>query len=155
MRRPPRGNPGMQGSLPPAARHLAGPASRPAVRPAGVLVILAFSIFPLLVSAYLALSRFQLGPVAIGCISAAQFREAALRQRAVSLPGRLRGHPLVRLAAAGAVGWFLGRALWLSARGRITAAGLLGRLIGAALLLAILLLFAATWGPVASSAPSG
>jgi multiple sugar transport system permease protein len=115
-----------------------------------VLVILAFSIFPLLVSAYLALSRFQLaaGGYRLRFIGWLNFRRLLFGSEQFHFLGIFVDIPWYGwlLLAAGA--WLLLRGLWRYLRGgRITPAGLLGRLVGVALLSAILLLFAATIGP--------
>ena len=151
-------NLGKQGRLPTGrlATWLDRRADRLFVLPA-VLVILAFSIFPLLVSAYLAVSRFQLaaGGYRLRYIGWLNFRKLLFGSEQFHFLGVFAPVPWYGwlLLAAGA--WFLLRRLVAYLRdGRITAAGILGRLIGAAVLLAILLLFAATLGPGASSAPS-
>jgi multiple sugar transport system permease protein len=115
-----------------------------------VLVILAFSIFPLLVSAYLALSRFQLvaGGYRLRFIGWLNFKKLLFGSEQFHFLGVFAPIPWYGwlLLAAGA--WFPVHRLWAYLRGgRITVAGLLGRLIGVALLGAILLLFAATVGP--------
>jgi multiple sugar transport system permease protein len=142
---------GKQGRLPTGrlATWLDRRADRLFVLPA-VLVILAFSIFPLLVSAYLAVSRFQLvaGGYRLRYIGWLNFKKLLFGSEQFHFLGVFAPVPWYGwlLLAAGA--WFLLRRLVAYLRdGRITAAGILGRLIGAALLLAILLLFAATLGP--------
>jgi multiple sugar transport system permease protein len=115
-----------------------------------VLVILAFSLFPLLVSAYLALSRFQLaaGGYRLRFVGWLNFRKLLLGSEQFHFLGVFVEIPWYGwlLLAIGA--GLLLRGLWryLSAV-RVTLVGLVGRLIGVALLAAILLLFAATIGP--------
>ena len=113
-------------------------------------MILAFSIFPLLVSALSGGLRFQLaaGGYRLRYIGWLNFRKLLFGGEQFHFLGVFAPVPWYGwlLLAAGA--WFLLRRLVAYLRdGRITAAGLLGRLIGAALLLAIFLLFAATLGP--------
>jgi multiple sugar transport system permease protein len=115
-----------------------------------VLVILVFSIFPLLVSGYLALSRFQLvaGGYQLRFIGWLNFRKLLI--------GSEQFHFLGTFAAIPWYGWLLsGVAAALLSRGiagyfrhgTTTMIGVIGRLISAAVLLAIVLLFAATLGP--------
>jgi len=115
-----------------------------------VLVILAFSIFPLLVSAYLALSRFQLtaGGYQLRFVGWLNFRKLLI--------GSEQFHFLGVFAPIAWYGWLLlAAATLLLARrlsiylrqGGATIAGLLGRLISAAVLLGIVLLLAVTIAP--------
>jgi len=115
-----------------------------------VVVILAFSLFPLLVSAYLALSRFQLaaGGYRLRFVGWLNFRKLLFGSEQFHFLGVFVDIPWYGwlLLAIGA--GLLLRGLWrYLRRGRVTVVGLVGRLIGVALLAAILLLFAATIGP--------
>jgi multiple sugar transport system permease protein len=123
-------------------------ASRLFILPA-VLIILAFSIFPLIVSAYLSLARFQLatGGYQITFIGALNYRRL--------LTGSQQFHFLGTFAEIPPLGWMLmaltgtgvAIALWRYTRRRqLTVLGLLGRLITSALALALAVLFAATIG---------
>lgn len=115
-----------------------------------VLVILAFSIFPLLVSAYLALSRFQLvaGGYRLRFVGWLNFKKLLLGSEQFHFLGVFADIPWYGWALLAAVVFLLGRALLRYLKdGRPSLPGLLGRLIGAAVLLAIALLLAATLGP--------
>ena len=114
-----------------------------------VLVILAFSIFPLLASAYMALARFQLAP------GGYRIRFAGLRNFEKLFAGSEQFHFLGVFAAVPWYGWLplagsaflLLRGLWRYGKAGARLGGLLGRLIGAATMLAVVALFAATVGP--------
>jgi multiple sugar transport system permease protein len=123
-------------------------ASRLFILPA-VLIILAFSVFPLIVSAYLSLSRFRLvaGGYQITFVGDLNYRRL--------LTGSQQFHFLGTFAEIPPLGWLLvavaggGAAigLWRYARRRrVTVLGLLGRLIASTLALALAILFAATIG---------
>lgn len=115
-----------------------------------VLMILAFSIFPLLLSAYLAVSRFQLGP------GGYQIRFVGLANFAKLLFGSEQYHFLGVFASIAWPGWLL---LGLVAvlllaglrqyvrRGSVTALGIVGRAICVLLIMSLGLLIAATTGP--------
>lgn len=115
-----------------------------------VVVILAFSLFPLLVSAYLALSRFQLaaGGYRLRFVGWLNFRKLLFGSEQFHFLGVFVDIPWYGwlLLAIGAVLLFRGLRRYLRGS-RLTVVGLVGRLIGVALLAAILLLFAATIGP--------
>jgi multiple sugar transport system permease protein len=115
-----------------------------------VVMILAFSIFPLLLSAYLAVSRFQLGQGGyhIGFVGLANFNKL--------LFGIEQYHFLGVFAPIAWQGWLLLAAVVLLLagalrqfirRGRLTIAGIVGRGICVLLVLALSLLIAATIGP--------
>jgi len=115
-----------------------------------VVAILAFSIFPLLVSAYLAVSRFQLtaGGYQIRYIGWLNFKKI--------LTGSEQFHFLGTFAPIPWFAWilpllallFVGRGLRLYlTTGRVTVLGAIGRAISAALIVALATLIAATCGP--------
>jgi multiple sugar transport system permease protein len=115
-----------------------------------VLVILAFSIFPLLVSAYLALSRFQLvaGGYRLRFIGWLNFRKLLFGSEQFHFLGVFVNIPWYGWAMLAAAGLALVRVLVGYLRSeRPSALGFFGRLISAGLLLAIVLLLAATIGP--------
>lgn len=110
-------------------------AGRLMVLPA-VIVLLCFAIFPLIVSAYLALSRFALAPggFTLKFVGLSNFRKL--------LTGSQQYHLLGTFGAFGPLEWgllglvVLGIAAGLGrylVRGRVTAVGLIGRLISAGL----------------------
>jgi len=112
-----------------------------------VLMILAFSIFPLLISAYLALSRFQLG------IGGYQLRFVGFANFAKLLFGTEQYHFLGVFAPIPWFGWLLlallagmlGASLVRYLRwGPVKIAGLIGRAILMTLILALGLLLAST-----------
>ncbi len=115
-----------------------------------VLMILAFSIFPLLLSAYLALSRFQLGP------GGYQIHFVGLANFAKLLVGSEQYHFLGVFAPIPWQGWLLIAlvAFLLLAslhqyarRGAISVLGVVGRAICVAMIMSLCLLIAATAGP--------
>jgi multiple sugar transport system permease protein len=115
-----------------------------------VLMILAFSIFPLLLSAYLALSRFQLG------IGGYQLHFVGFANFAKLLFGSEQYHFLGVFAPIPWLGWLLLALLaaalsWVIMRylrgGRVRIPGLAGRAILGALILALALLLAVTLAP--------
>ena len=111
-----------------------------------VLAILAFSIFPLLISAYLSLVRFQLEPggYALHFVGWSNYRKLLL--------GSEQFHFLGTFARAGTLRWAIvaiGAAAALAAliryvRNAPSAAGLAGRVVASATLSAILVLLANT-----------
>jgi multiple sugar transport system permease protein len=112
-----------------------------------VLILLCFAIFPLIISAYLALSRFSLaaGGFKLKFIGLANFKKL--------LSGSQQYHFLGTFGPFGLAAWALvivvaGLALFFFARylvsGRAGIIGTVGRLISAAVVLAIAVLFAAT-----------
>ncbi|MGH6945573.1 MAG: carbohydrate ABC transporter permease [Geminicoccaceae bacterium] len=118
-----------------------------------VLAILAFSIFPLLISAYLSLSRFRLAP---GGFSV---RFAGLANYKKLLLGSEQWHFLGRAVAFSALDWLIvilvlgGLIYWLGrylASGRVWLSGLLGRTLLALLLAGLIMLACATTGEGAS-----
>ncbi|MGE0007676.1 MAG: carbohydrate ABC transporter permease [Parvibaculaceae bacterium] len=115
-----------------------------------VVVILAFALFPLIISAYLALSRFALAPggFTLRFIGLANFRKL--------LTGSQQYHLLGAFGSLGAVHWALaGLAaavlLFLLyrylTRGRATVIGTLGRLVAAATAMGLVLLVILTMAP--------
>ena len=115
-----------------------------------VLMILAFSIFPLLLSAYLALSRFQLG------IGGYQLHFVGFANFAKLLFGIEQYHFLGVFVAIPWPGWLLlvvvavllaVTLLHYLRGGRTSVPGLIGRAILVALILALALLLAATLAP--------
>ena len=121
-------------------------AGRLMVLPA-VVVLLCFAIFPLIISAYLSLSRFALAPggFTLKYVGLFNFRKL--------LTGSQQYHLLGTFGAFGPVAWavviiaaalilyLLGRYL---VSGRATVVGTIGRLITASLVMALTLLLAAT-----------
>ncbi|HZP92873.1 MAG TPA: sugar ABC transporter permease [Burkholderiales bacterium] len=114
-----------------------------------VLIILAFSIFPLLVSAYLSLVRFQIAPggYTLHFVGWSNYRKL--------LFGSEQFHFLGTFGEVGALEWTLigAAALWLLAAfvrylrgGAWSLAGLAGRLLATAGLLAVAVLCAYTTG---------
>lgn len=121
-------------------------AGRLMVLPA-VIILLCFAIFPLIISAYLSLSRFALAPggFTLNFVGLANFRKL--------LTGSQQYHLLGTFGAFGAVEWILlalGAALilFLFGRyllsGRATVVGTIGRLITASLAMGLTLLLVAT-----------
>jgi multiple sugar transport system permease protein len=112
-----------------------------------VIVILAFAVFPLIISAYLALSRFALAPggFTLRFIGLANFRKL--------LFGSQQYHLLGNFGALGPVQWILialtaGLLLYFLARyftsGAVTIIGTLGRLITASVAMGLALLVIVT-----------
>jgi multiple sugar transport system permease protein len=115
-----------------------------------VIAILAFSLFPLLVSAYLAVSRFSLaaGGYQIRYVGWLNFKKLLIGSEQYHFLGKFVAMPwyvwLLPLIAVAFAGWRM-RA-YLRA-GQISTAGLIGRLISAATVIGLALLIAATVGP--------
>jgi multiple sugar transport system permease protein len=111
-----------------------------------VLMILVFSIFPLIVSALLALSRVRLqaGGYAVRFVGFANFRKQLFGSEQIHFLGKLGSISLLGWAVAAAVGGLLIWWLVRYVRGPIKVAGLIGRLVTAATLLGVTLMFAAT-----------
>ena len=114
-----------------------------------VLMILAFSIFPLLLSAYLAVSRFQLG------LGGYQIRFVGLANFAKLLFGSEQYHFLGVFAPVAWPGWLLLALLAILVlasfrhylrRGPVNALGVVGRTICVGLIFALGLLIATTAG---------
>jgi multiple sugar transport system permease protein len=112
-----------------------------------VLILLAFAIFPLIISAYLSLSRFKIAPGGF------QLDFAGLRNFAKLLVGSQQYHFLGTFREIGFAGWIfmaivvLGLLLWLGkylTSGRAKFLGLVGRLISASLLTGLALLVSLT-----------
>ncbi|WP_119388369.1 carbohydrate ABC transporter permease [Taklimakanibacter lacteus] len=112
-----------------------------------VLVILAFAVFPLIISAYLALSRFALAPggFTLKFIGLTNFRKL--------LTGSQQYHLLGNFGALGAMQWLLilitaALLLYLLSRyfrsGRVSIVGALGRLLSAGVTMGLVLTAIAT-----------
>ena len=121
-------------------------AGRLMVLPA-VLILLCFAIFPLIISAYLSLSRFAIAPggFTLNFVGLLNFRKL--------LTGSQQYHFLGTFGAFGAVEWVILAAvaallLFLFARyflsGRATILGTIGRLITASLAFGLAIVFTAT-----------
>ena len=113
-----------------------------------VLLILAFSLFPLIISAWLAVSAFRLSPGGydIRFVGLLNFRKMFVGTQQFHLLGTFAaistfGWLLITLASAAAL-LFLWRYL---ARPGVTVLGLLGRLVSVASGLGVVVLFAATF----------
>jgi multiple sugar transport system permease protein len=123
-------------------------ASRLFILPA-VLIILAFSIFPLIVSAYLSLGRFHLvaGGYQITFVGALNYRRLLTGSQQFHFLGTFAQIPPLGWAAVAVAGAGAAVGLWRYTRRRqVTVFGLLGRLLAGALALALAVLFAATVG---------
>lgn len=117
-----------------------------------VLILLGFSIFPMLVSLWLALSRFALAPGGF------ELRFVGLRNFERLLAGSQQYHFLGTFGSLGPAGWGLlgalaAACLWglvaYGRGGRCTVAGFAGRLVAGAACLAL------AWFVVATLAPGG
>ncbi len=110
-------------------------AGRLMVLPA-VIVLLCFAIFPLIVSAYLALSRFALAPggFTLKFVGLSNFRKLLTGSQQYHLLGTFGAFGPLELGLLGlvAIGIAAGLGRYL-ARRRVTAVGLIGRLISAGL----------------------
>jgi multiple sugar transport system permease protein len=121
-------------------------AGRLMVLPAA-LVLLCFAIFPLIISAYLALSRFQLAPggFTLRFVGLFNFRKLLVGSQQYHLLGTFGRFGALEWILLGLVGLLLA---WGLARylvgGRVTVLGLIGRLIAAALAAALATLVLAT-----------
>jgi multiple sugar transport system permease protein len=131
------------------AEWLDGHSGRIMVLPA-VIVLLCFAIFPLIISAYLALSRFALAPggFTLKFIGLVNFRKLLVGSQQYHLLGKFGTFGFVQsavlaLIAAGLL-FFLARYLW---RGRPTIAGMVGRLLAAAMAMGLAALALATMAP--------
>ena len=115
-----------------------------------VVVLLCFAIFPLIVSAYLALSRFALAPggFTLKCVGILNFKKLLTGSQQYHLLGTwgtLGAVQWVVLAAgAAAVAWWFVR-YFRSGRARVL--GTVGRLITASVLLAMVVLAVVTFAP--------
>lgn len=115
-----------------------------------VIVLLCFAIFPLIVSAYLSLSRFALAPggFRLKFVGLLNFRKLLVGSQQYHLLGNFGAFGLVHWAmlavAAGGLLFLLGR-YFLS--GRPTIAGTLGRLLAAAVAMGLVLVAVATFAP--------
>ncbi|TJW69381.1 MAG: sugar ABC transporter permease, partial [Mesorhizobium sp.] len=115
-----------------------------------VVVLLCFAIFPLIISAYLALSRFALAPggFTLKFIGLVNFRKLLVGSQQYHLLGKFGTFGFVQsavlaLIAAGLL-FLLARYLW---RGRPTIAGMVGRLLAAAMAMGLAALALATMAP--------
>jgi multiple sugar transport system permease protein len=114
-----------------------------------VLIVLAMSIFPLIVSLYLSLSRFKLakGGFTVDFIGMLNFQKLLFGSQQFHLLGKLE--PFSPIAWVG-VGLVALAALWPAFAGVRRGAGVgfvIGRLVMAAGMIAVALLFAATASP--------
>jgi multiple sugar transport system permease protein len=112
-----------------------------------VVVLLAFAIFPLIVSAYLALSRFALaqGGFKLNFIGTLNFRKLLFGAQQYHLLGTFKPFGALEwlicaVAAAALLYW-----LYAYIRTGFTALGMIGRIISAALAFGVALLFLATY----------
>ena len=112
-----------------------------------VIILLCFAIFPLIISAYLALSRFALAPggFTLRFIGFSNFRKLLLGSQQYHLLGTFGGFGVLEwsvlaLVALGLVGLL---ARYLSSGG-VTLVGLVGRLIAASLAVFLVVLALAT-----------
>jgi multiple sugar transport system permease protein len=128
------------------AEWLDGQSGRIMVMPA-VIVLLCFAIFPLIISAYLALSRFALSPggFTLKFIGLANFRKLLVGSQQYHLLGRFGAFGFVQwallaLVAAGLIVLFARYLL----HGKPTILGTIGRLITAAMALGLAALALAT-----------
>jgi multiple sugar transport system permease protein len=114
-----------------------------------VLLILSFSIFPLIISAWLSLSRFKLVTTGfeLKYIGLANFRKLLFGSQQFHFLGTFTEISpfggLIMLAGFAAIAWTLYRYL---ASGSISVLGLIGRLIAFSLLGGIVLMFGTTIG---------
>ena len=114
-----------------------------------VLLILAFSIFPLIVSAWFALSRFKLaaGGYDIRFVGLLNFRKLLIGSEQYHFLGTFVPKSTLGWLAIVVVAAFIGRSAFLYARsGRITVFGLLGRTIAYAVFGSLVWLLASTIG---------
>jgi multiple sugar transport system permease protein len=115
-----------------------------------VLVILSLSIFPLIISAYLSLSRFQIvkGGFEIRFIGWLNYRKLLFGSEQSHFLGQLRTPTVigwtVLALVAGALLYRLGR--YLLAR-NVSAGGLIGRLVGVATAIGLTLLLVRVFAP--------
>ena len=104
------------------------------------LVILAFSLFPLLVSAYLAVSRFRLGPggFELSYAGLANFRKLLVGSEQFHFLGQLEAFGpfewIILIAVGGGLGWWLLRAY---RNPKVKIIGKIGRTIASSLALAL------------------
>lgn len=105
--------------------------------------VLAFSIFPLLASFYLSLSRFQFSRdgFSLRWIGFANYKKLLLGGEQYHFLGKLAPLHWAEVALLAALALAAGRGLWRRARAGGGMVGLAGRLIAAALALALLALF--------------
>ncbi len=121
-------------------------AGRLMVLPA-VIVLLCFAIFPLIISAYLSLSRFALAPggFTLKFVGLFNFQKLLTGSQQYHLLGKFMPFTPVAwgltIVVAALILYLLGRYLF---SGQATVFGTIGRLITASLAMAIALLFAAT-----------
>jgi multiple sugar transport system permease protein len=121
-------------------------AGRLMVLPA-VLIVLAFSLFPLIVSIYLALSRFALAPggYKITFVGLSNFSRLFTGAQQYHFLGTFAAFGLLSwlavAAAAGGAGWWIYRYV---TSGELKVMGLIGRLVTASVGVSLAVLFAAT-----------
>jgi multiple sugar transport system permease protein len=115
-----------------------------------VIVLLAFAIFPLIISAYLALSRFALAPGGftlrfVGFLNFKKLLTGSQQYHLLGTWGTLGpGHWLVLALSAALLLLLLARYL---RRGRVTVLGILGRLVTVSVAYALLLVVVVTFAP--------
>ncbi|RWM89744.1 MAG: sugar ABC transporter permease [Mesorhizobium sp.] len=131
------------------AEWLDGHSGRIMVLPA-VIVLLCFAIFPLIISGYLALSRFALasGGFTLKFIGLLNFRKLLVGSQQYHLLGKFGTFGFVQsallaLIAAGVL-FLLARYFW---RGRPTIVGTVGRLLATAMAMGLAVLALATMAP--------
>jgi multiple sugar transport system permease protein len=115
-----------------------------------VIVLLCFAIFPLIISAYLALSRFALAPggFTLKFIGLTNFRKLLVGSQQYHLLGQFGAFGLVQWLSVGLVAagllFLLGRYF---TRGGPTVVGTVGRVLAAAIAMALTMLAVATVAP--------
>jgi multiple sugar transport system permease protein len=114
-----------------------------------VLIVLATSIFPFVVSLFLSLTRFKLGPggFAFEFVGLANYQKLLFGSQQFHFLGRMHalspaGWTIVT-SATGVLSWWVVRAM----RPGVALVGIVGRLLVAVALVAGIALFAATLGP--------
>jgi multiple sugar transport system permease protein len=114
-----------------------------------VVIILAFSIFPLLVSAYLSLVRFQLAPggYSLTFIGWKNYRKLLVGSEQFHFVGTFdRVAPIESLIIAAVAIFLLARLVRSMRRSKPSVAGFAGRLIASIGLVTVLVVFAGTLG---------
>ena len=111
-----------------------------------VLVVLGMSVFPLIVSLYLSLSRFKFakGGFSLSFVGLANYRKLLVGSEQYHFLGQLAGISLAGWLLVGLTVALAGLALARALRGGVSAAGLLGRLAIGVAALGLALLFAST-----------
>lgn len=115
-----------------------------------VIVLLCFAIFPLIISAYLALSRFALAPggFTLKFIGLTNFRKLLVGSQQYHLLGQFGAFGLVQWLSVGLIAagllFLLGRYF---TRGRPTVLGTVGRVLAAAVAMGLTMVVVATVAP--------